>query len=481
MSSAIYLLTGLLVGIFLLIYSSHKAKKEVTLLKDQKIKLQQEKEIVVNFMHNLALAIGEGVGRKELYQRIAHTAVATTGAMSSCIYEKKENGRLESIVTEGLFPPQRKLKSPSHKSSSTRASFLEKILASEILESGEGIVGEVAKTGKSVFVPNANNDPRITQHDDPSLVLRSLIYSPLIHDDHIIGVLVVANPANGLPFSITDLSLVNSLAEQSALAIKNSDAMNLRLEKSRMDTDLALAKDVQELFLAKESPEFKGLEIDTQYIPSSQVSGDFYDFYKLSSSKFAVSVADVSGKGVPASLLMALCQTNLRHYVRKGKTPKQILSDLNKDMEERIREDMFITLTLAIIDIQLDKITYARAGHEPAVLARLDKNNNYQIESLKGNGMALGMVPSDLFEEVIEDKTCDFKKGDFLTLYTDGVTEFQNQTDEEFGLERLCELLQESASQNPYSFNTSVIKKLESFSSITGERDDITLLSVKRI
>ena len=97
MSSAIYLLTGLLVGIFLLIYSSHKAKKEVTLLKDQKIKLQQEKEIVVNFMHNLALAIGEGVGRKELYQRIAHTAVATTGAMSSCIYEKKKMGALKAL------------------------------------------------------------------------------------------------------------------------------------------------------------------------------------------------------------------------------------------------------------------------------------------------------------------------------------------------------------------------------------------------
>ena len=96
-----------------------------------------------------------------------------------------------------------------------------------------------------------------------------------------------------------DLSLVNSLAEQSALAIKNSDAMNLRLEKSRMDSDLGLAKEVQELFLAQNSPESKGLEVDAQYLPSSQVGGDFYDFYKLSSTKFGVCIADVPEKAFP--------------------------------------------------------------------------------------------------------------------------------------------------------------------------------------
>ena len=167
--------------------------------------------------------------------------------------------------------------------------------------------------------------------------------------------------------------------------------MNLRVEKSRMDSDLSLARDVQELFLAKESPDFKGLEIDTQYVPSSQVSGDFYDFFKLSATKFAVSVADVSGKGVPASLLMALCQTNLRHYVRKSKSPREILVKPNQDLEERIREDMFITLILAIIDTQANTITYTRAGHEPGLLGKREKNG-YKIQKLHSNGYS-SMVP----------------------------------------------------------------------------------------
>jgi sigma-B regulation protein RsbU (phosphoserine phosphatase) len=479
MNSLLYFLAGLFLGILAWNYTRKRAKAETTKLNDQKIRLQQEKEIIVDFMHNLAVAIGEGVVRKDLYQRIAHTAVMTTGAISACVYEKLANGKLQSVATEGLFPPQRKLKSPLGETTTTRARFLEKILASEILEDGEGIIGEVAKTGKAVYVPQAQNDPRVVKHDDPSLMLRSLIYSPLVHDDQILGVLVVANPANGLPFSETDSSLVNSLAEQAALAIKNSDAMNLRVEKTRMDSDLTLARDVQELFLAKESPDFKGLEIDTQYIPSSQVSGDFYDFYKLSATKFAVSVADVSGKGVPASLLMALCQTNLRHYVKKSKSPREILIKLNQDLEERIREDMFITLFLAIIDTLANTITFTRAGHEPALLGKVN-NDQLKVEKLRGNGMALGMVPSDLFEEVIEDQTCAFEHGDMLVLYTDGVTESQNQSKEEFGLDRLYEQLEGAKEKSPHSFNSSLMSSLEAFSSTSSDRDDLTLLTVKR-
>ena len=247
-------------------------------------------------MHNLAEAIGEGVDRKVLYQRILHTSIVGTGAMSACIYEKLPNGRLKGVALEGLFPPQRAIKVSLDEKVIPRARFIEKILNSEILEVGEGIIGEVAKTGKPTFIPNAMNDPRVVKHADASLSIHSMVASPLVHDDQIIGVLAVANPASGQPFSETDFSMINSLGEQAALAIKNSDAMNLRLEKTRMDADLRLAHDVQELFLTHTFPTSDSIDVDARYIPSSQVGGDFYDFYKLSPSKFFVCVADVSGK-----------------------------------------------------------------------------------------------------------------------------------------------------------------------------------------
>ncbi len=480
----LFFLTGVIFPSVVAAIFFRRNQKKYSSLSDAKVRLEQEKEIVVEFMHNLAVAIGEGVARKNLYQRIAHTAVLTTGAMSACIYEKNSNGRLQGVAVVGLFPPQRALKTQfEHLSeNSPRARFLEKVLHSEILEEGEGMVGQVSKTGKPIFIEKAQDDPRLVRHKDPSLLVRSIIFSPLVHNDKTIGVLVVANPTNGLSFTETDFSLVNSLAEQAALAIRNSDALNLRIEKSRMDADLQLASEVQELFLAQEFPDCKGLQVNAHYVPSSQVGGDFYDFKKLSPNKYAVSIADVSGKGVPASLLMALCQTNLRHFLFKSRKPSEVLKLLNKELEERIREDMFITLFLGIIDTHNNTLTFARAGHEPALLGK-SKSSDPILETSKldGSGMALGMVPQKIFEEVIEDHSVQYEPGDMLVLYTDGITETENEERKEFGITRLTECLENSKECSAMAFNKKIIKKLNSFSSTDFERDDLTILTVKRV
>ena len=160
--------------------------------------------------------------------------------------------------------------------------------------------------------------------------------------------------------------------------------MNLRLAKKQDGLRLNPCSGCARAFSDSKFPDCKGLEVDALYLPSSQVGGDFYDFYKLTSTKFAVSIADVSGKGVPASLLMALCQTNLRHYVTKNRTPSEVLKYLNLELEKRIRDDMFITLFLAIIDTQSNSITYARAGHEPSLLGKRDEDGN--VSKLHGGG-----------------------------------------------------------------------------------------------
>ena len=482
MNPLILFFSGLIIGISLYFFQRRESRKSAASLKDKNARLEQEKKIVVEFMHNLAVAIGEGVPRKELYQRIAHTAVITTGAMSACIYEKTKSGRLQGVAVEGLFPPQRAIKQSKLKEGESRARFLETILTSETLEEGEGIVGQVAKTGKPVLVEDANLDPRVVLHKDDSLKSKSLVYAPLIHDDRCYGVLVVANPTNGSSFSQMDFSLISSLAEQAALAIKNSDAMNLRLEKSRIDSDLHLASEVQELFLTHQFPAYKGIELDAQYLPSAQVGGDFYDFYKLSSTKFGVCVADVSGKGVPASLLMAICQTNLRHFVHKSSQPSVILKNLNQQLEQRIRQDMFITLFFAIVDTKNKKITYSRAGHEPGLIlkATTDDKNGSRVEELRGGGMAVGMVPCEIFDEMIEDHETNFENGDCLFLYTDGVTEATNDEGTEFGIKNLENFVTTNSSLSPKKINRKLISKLDSFSSSQFERDDITLLTIKK-
>ena len=215
------------------------------------------------------------------------------------------------------------------------------------------------------------------------------------------------------------------------------------------------------------------------------MGGDFYDFYKLSSNKFCLCVADVSGKGVPASLLMALCQTHLKHLVNKNRSPSEVLSLLNEELFPRIRKDMFITLFLAVLDTKLNKVTYARAGHEPALLLKSDPKKSDQEPScvleLRGNGMALGILEPNLFNELVQDEVTDFSLGNLLCLYTDGVTETANAEKEEFGLSRLKDELLNHQELDPESLNQKIIQDLNKFRAEELDRDDLTLLTIKRV
>ena len=177
----LWFLVGFSAGISIWLVARVKWRKKSREISDQKTRLAKEKKIAVEFMHNLAEAIGEGVDRKILYQRIVHAAVITTGAISACIYEKLPNGRLKGVAVEGLFPPQRAIRTSPEEKGAPRARFIEKVLNSEILEAEEGIVGQVAKTGKPVFISNAAEDPRVIKHEDPSLSVRSMIFLSLIH------------------------------------------------------------------------------------------------------------------------------------------------------------------------------------------------------------------------------------------------------------------------------------------------------------
>jgi len=180
---------------------------------------------------------------------------------------------------------------------------------------------------------------------------------------------------------------------------------------------------------------------------------------------------------------MALCQTHLKHLAQKNRSPAEVLSLLNEELYPRIRKDMFITLFLAVLDTKLDKITYSRAGHEPGLLLknRMEDSNQAEVLELRGNGMALGMVDPKLFNELASNEEINFSSGDLLCLFTDGVTEAANPDKEEFGLERLKGELIEHWQLDPESLNQKIIQDLNKFSLQSPDRDDLTLLTIKRL
>ena len=463
---------------FLPVYRSRRTMRR---LEEEKAQVTQERQLVVDFMHHMVEALGEGLTREALHQRIVHAAILCSGALSACLFEKTEDGKMRSAAVEGLFPPHRPLPAAVREKLATRARFIEQVLKTEAFPANEGIVGAVVQTGRGQLIADAAADTRVVLHEDPALKVRSLIAVPLQFRDRFFGVLAVANSADGEPFTLTDFSLMQSLAEQAALALHNAEFLNFQIEKRQLDLDLSLASGIQQMLLPKEPPQMGGLDIDARYTPAQKVSGDFYDLFPLSPTRLGVAVADVSGKGIPASLLMAMCRTNLRQIAPRHESPAQTLAEVNRALGGDLR-GMFITILYAVIDTERNEVTFARAGHELPLFSRRDRVTGVAVGEYVGSeGMPLGLVPDEIFTAVIQDRTEPFHQGDALVLYTDGLTEAPNEEDKEFSGARLADAVHALHARSARELNDGILETVHRFAGKTALRDDLTLVTIKRV
>ena len=345
-----FLLLGGFIGALLVYALYWRAQRQLARLEEEKLALTEERQIVLDYMHAMVDAVGERLPREELFQRIVHAAILSTGALSACIFEKGNDNMMRGVAVEGLFPPHRPIPDTQRMKLGTRAKFIEQVLKSESFPVGEGVVGRVAATGQGALVVRAGDDPRIVKHNDPALTVHSVIAAPIMVRKKLTGVLCVCNASDGLPFTETDYSLVETLAEQAGLAVHNADFLALQADKQRIDIDLALASDVQRMLLPQAMPQVPGIDVDARYLAAQKVSGDLYEVFTLCQGRFGVAVADVSGKGMSASLLMAICRTALRQIAPLHESPAKVLSELNRSVAGDMREGMYITLTYAVVD-----------------------------------------------------------------------------------------------------------------------------------
>lgn len=476
------LLLGVLVGVGCALIPLRRMRRYAEVQEEQKQQFAQDRQRVIDFMHLMAEALGENLSLQELRQRIVHASILCTGALSACIFEQTNSGHIRGVAVEGLFPPQRPLPSAGAQPSTTRSKFLEQVLKSEELPMGEGIIGRVAQTRRAELVANAGSDPRTVQHEDPSLVMRSLIAVPLHFRERFFGVLAVANPADERPFTEVEFSLLQSLGEQAALALHNAEFFNLQLEKSQLDLDLSIASGIQQMLLPRHTLTFAALDLDARYTPAQKVGGDLYDIMGLPDGRLGVVVADVSGKGIPASLLMAIVRTSLRHIAPRYSSPARVLTELNRSIAADIQGGLYVTMLYAVIDVARNTISFARAGHELPLLVRRDlATNEYTARFVGSEGMPVGMVPDEMFAEVIADQIEPFVPGDLMVLYTDGVTEAPNEDRKEFSGARLADIARQLHARSAHDINDGIVEAVEKFTGDEVQYDDLTLVSVKRI
>ncbi len=472
----------LALGLLGMLAVHRRMRREVDRAEAENQKLAQDRQRLFDFMHHMTQALGEGLGRQELHQRIVHASILCTGALSAAIFERTERDTMRGVAVEGLFPPHRPLSDAVMAKLTTRAKFIEQVLKSEEFPVGEGIVGRVARTRCGELLADAAADVRIVKHVDPALAVRSVIVVPLGFRDRFFGVLAVTNPAGDQPFNEADFALMQSLGEQAALALHNAEFLHLQIEKKQLDLDLSIASGIQQMLLPRHTVEVAGLAFDARYAPAQRVGGDLYDAIVLSETRLGVVAADVAGKGIAGSLLMAICRTNLHQIAPRHASPAQALIELNAALASDIQSGLYVTMVYAIINVASNQVTIARAGHELPLIARKESATGLATARFVGSeGMALGMVPNEIFAETIVDHTETFGAGDVLVLYTDGLTEAPNEEGKEFSGARVADVVRVLQAQGPREINDKIMESVQRFTGETPQRDDFTLVTVKRV
>jgi serine phosphatase RsbU (regulator of sigma subunit)/transposase len=250
------------------------------------------------------------------------------------------------------------------------------------------------------------------------------------------------------------------------------------VEQERLQKEMQVAQEIQHTLLPKRFPDIEGYDISTVYRAAKDVGGDYFDFVQIDENILGIIVADVSGKGVPGSLVMTMIRTALRLEARGNYSPTDIMAKVNSFVTDDVKRGMFITIFFITLDSAKRTISYASAGHNPMILFRKESNSCYFLNT---RGMPLGIALPDgvSFEDSLEYDRLQLKKDDMLVIYTDGITEAMNKAGELYGNERLIEFIKTHADLTPDEFTKKLDIDLHRFTGGAPQNDDITLVVIK--
>ncbi len=339
---------------------------------------------------------------------------------------------------------------------------------------GKGFAGWVIENGQPLLVANAAGDPRFfgdlassgfKTHDLICVPLRST-------DGEIVGVLQAVNRKGGAAYDEKDIPIFMALANQAAIAIERDRLTKEALRRQLLEQELTLASEIQKGFWPKRIPSHPGLDFAGVSTPAAHVGGDYYDFIEMGASRVGLVVADVSGKGVAAALLMASMRSALRAQVENQHAVQETVALVNNTLVGDTPDSKFVTLFFAVLDCDSRELTYVNAGHNPPVLYNIESGERKTLEI---GGPIVGFrtgLPFSAGKETL-------KKGQVLTIFSDGVTEAQNGKEEFFGDQRLLDEIESHSDKSASEMVRLIQSSIKAFAAGAPQSDDITLMVVK--
>jgi serine phosphatase RsbU (regulator of sigma subunit) len=420
-----------------------------TLLQEENEQLKRAVE-ELSILNDLARTIGASLNSQEIIQTIVRRSVRALNAEQGVItlFEEQGQGSMRTLVRTMV--------------SST---------GQEMHHFSQALLGWMQIHTKPLVINDPLNDDRFTAVDwDDSI--HSLLSVPMLMKSELRGVITIYNKKEKKKFSDDDQRLLAIIAAQSAQVVENARLNEKEQALMRMQEEVRLASKIQTQLLPDKSPYISGYEVLGRTIPAQVVGGDYFDFIPIDQHRIAICLGDVSGKGLPASLLMANLQATLRSQTLNVESPKICLERSNRLLFQSTSPEKFATLFYGILDTESHTFFYSNAGQDQPCLLSCEKISR----RLATGGIPLGMFPEFNYEE----ESIRLEPGEVLVMYSDGVTEAMNPRGELFGEDRLASVLTSCRSDSPETILGLIVDAVRSHADQMPQSDDITIVILRR-
>ena len=303
--------------------------------------------------------------------------------------------------------------------------------------------------------------------------IKSIVSAPLTIHNSNKGYLFAARKTSRV-FEDEDSKPVGTFASFAAVALENAKLLEESIEKERLEKELDVAREVQYKILPQKNPSYDNLEISSLFVPAFEVGGDYFDFFEIDDTNLGVVIADVSGKGIEASFIMAEVKGIFTSLSRLYHNPKDLLIMANSILENSIEKKSFVTAVYGIINTAENTFNFARAGHSPLLYF-----DGKKVKRLIPKGIGLGLDYSQKFEDTIKEMEIKLNNNDIITLFTDGINESLNQDFVEYGYERLEAVIKNNSLLSVEKLSNEIMKSVTTFAKNNSQHDDITLVLFK--
>jgi len=332
----------------------------------------------------------------------------------------------------------------------------------------------VVDSGASVLVRDTANDESLRERK--SIVeqnIRSLVAVPLQTGKEIIGIIYIDSPSILRQFTKDDLNLLTVMANVAAVRIEHTRLAEMERAKQIMARDLDQAAEIQQRYLPSVAPKITGLDLAGHNAPCRTVGGDYFDFFPYEGNRVAMVLGDVSGKGMPASLLMMGLQARVQALAEEPKDLASVMTRLNRLTCANCPANRFITVFFCILNGETGELTYCNAGHNPPIVVR----SNGEHESLPGGGPVIGIIAAIEYSAY----RMQLDPGDTLVIYSDGVTETADASDDEFETERLAETVRKNRQLPATEIVDAIRQAVTAHAAGAPQHDDITIIVARRV